>query len=75
MCLLLESAAAIIGRAANRQMQREEMLSQLSQGREQAMGKPEVVLLSSHPAWYPRWARWKCEGAMDHCPNQAEFLH
>lgn len=55
-------------------VQREEM-SQLSQGREEVVGKAGMVLLSSQPAWGPRWARWKHEWATDYCPNLAECLH
>lgn len=57
LSFLLETAAAITGRAANKQVQREKMLPQLSQGKEEAMEKAEVVLLSSQPAWGPR-----CQG-------------
>lgn len=74
LSLLLETAAALTGRAANRQVQREGAVSQLSQGREEAMGKAEVFLLSSQPAQGLRWVRWKHEVATDHCPNLAECL-
>lgn len=71
LSLLPETAAGITGRAAYRQALRE--MPQLSHGREVAMGKAEVVLLSPQPAW--GWGgQGVCE-ALDHCPSLVVCSH